>query len=89
MTLEDPTECSISAVLLATVTRGLESSDRFVLLRSMETLGRLAQRDVNEPLILASLDSHVMNNNPTAFPQFCQFPHTTDRPLFMRTPFSI
>ncbi|XP_059352626.1 AT-rich interactive domain-containing protein 2-like isoform X2 [Daphnia carinata] len=57
--LKDPADCSLSAILLGTVTRGLESSDRFIVLRCMETLGRLAQRGENELLLMASLDSHV------------------------------
>lgn len=57
--LKDPADCSLSAILLGTVTRGLESSDRFVVLRCMETLGRLAQRSENELLLMSSLDSHV------------------------------
>lgn len=57
--LKDPADCSLSAILLGTITRGLESSDRFVVLRCMETLGRLAQRAENELLLMSSLDSHV------------------------------
>lgn len=57
--LKDPADCSLSAILLGTVTRGLESSDRFIVLRCMETLGRLAQRSENELLLTSSLDSHV------------------------------
>lgn len=57
--LKDPADCSLSAILLGTITRGMESSDRFVVLRSMETLGRLASRGENESLLLSSLDSHV------------------------------
>ncbi|XP_046453867.1 AT-rich interactive domain-containing protein 2-like isoform X3 [Daphnia pulex] len=57
--LKDPADCSLSAILLGTVTRGLESNDRFIVLRCMETLGRLAQRSENELLLMSSLDSHV------------------------------
>lgn len=58
--LADPAECALSAILLCTLTRGLESSDRFVALRCLETLGRLAQRDENEVILLESIDTQVI-----------------------------
>lgn len=59
VSLKEPADCALSAILLGTVTRGLESSDRFIVLRCMETLGRLAQRTENELLLTSALDSHV------------------------------
>ena len=61
--MKDPADCSLSAILLGTVTRGLESSDRFIVLRCMETLCRLAQRSDNETLLMSSLDAHVSTQN--------------------------
>ena len=76
--LKDPADCSLSAILLGTVTRGLESSDRFIVIRCMETLGRLAQRGENEcrglvvwncpdpsfELSLSPFNPHVFSSSP-------------------------
>ena len=57
--LKDPAHCTLSAVLLGTITRGLESSDRFIVLRCMEAIGFLAQRSEHESLLMSALDNRV------------------------------
>ena len=57
--LKEPADCALSSVLLGTITRGLESSDRFVILRCMESLSRMAQRNENVSLLVSFLDSQV------------------------------
>ena len=57
--LKEPADCLLSSVLLGTITRGLESSDRFIILRCMESLSRMAQRNENVSLMVSFLDSQV------------------------------
>ncbi|KAJ9575535.1 hypothetical protein L9F63_007605, partial [Diploptera punctata] len=59
--LEDPTSDRLSANFLSTVTRGLHSQDRMVVLSCLEVLNKLSQKDENEDIMLRYLDQRVYN----------------------------
>lgn len=59
--LEDPTSDRLAANLLSTVTRGLHSQDRLVVLSCLEVLNKLSQKDENEDVMLRYLDQRVYN----------------------------
>ncbi|GLG96122.1 Uncharacterized protein GBIM_02941 [Gryllus bimaculatus] len=57
--VEDPLADRLAAGLVATVTRGLASQDRMVVVACLEILNKLSQRDENEDVMLRYLDQKV------------------------------
>ncbi|PSN46078.1 hypothetical protein C0J52_02288 [Blattella germanica] len=66
MLLEDPVGDRLAASLLSTVTRGLHSQDRLIVLSCLEVLNKLSQKDENEEIMLRCLDQRV-------YDQVCTF----------------
>ncbi|XP_066999629.2 AT-rich interactive domain-containing protein 2 isoform X2 [Anabrus simplex] len=57
--VEDPLADRLAAGLVATVTRGLASQDRMVVVSCLEILNKLSQKDENEDVMLRYLDQKV------------------------------
>ncbi|XP_069680492.1 AT-rich interactive domain-containing protein 2 isoform X3 [Periplaneta americana] len=64
--VEDPSYDRLAACMLSTVTRGLHSPDRLVVLSCLEVLNKLSQKDENEDVMLRCLDQKV-------YDQVCTF----------------
>lgn len=64
--MEDPSTDRLAACLLSSVTRGLHSQDRLVVLSCLEVLNKLSQKDENEDIMLRYLDQRV-------YDQVCTF----------------
>lgn len=54
--LDDPPSDKLTVGILSTLSNGLCSSDRAIVLASLEVLNKLSQRDENEDIMLKSLD---------------------------------
>lgn len=59
LVLEDPHSDTLAAMLITTVTRGLCSPDRFVVLSCLEVLNKLCQNEDNEEVMLKCLEQKV------------------------------
>ncbi|XP_021925461.1 AT-rich interactive domain-containing protein 2 isoform X4 [Zootermopsis nevadensis] len=64
--MEDPGTDRLAACMLSSVSRGLHSQDRLVILSCLEVLNKLSQKDENEDIMLRYLDQHV-------YDQVCTF----------------
>jgi AT-rich interactive domain-containing protein 2 len=64
--MEDPSTDRLAAYLLNSVTRGLYSQDRLIVLSCLELLNKLSQKDENEDIMLRYLDQRV-------YDQLCTF----------------
>lgn len=64
--MEDPSTDRLAACMLSSVTRGLQSQDRLVVLSCLEVLNKLSQKDENEDIMLRYLDQRV-------YDQVCTF----------------
>jgi AT-rich interactive domain-containing protein 2 len=64
--MEDPSTDRLAAYLLNSVTRGLYSQDRLIVLSCLEVLNKLSQKDENEDIMLRYLDQRV-------YDQLCTF----------------
>jgi AT-rich interactive domain-containing protein 2 len=64
--MEDPSTDRLPAYLLNSVTRGLYSQDRLIVLSCLEVLNKLSQKDENEDIMLRYLDQRV-------YDQLCTF----------------
>jgi AT-rich interactive domain-containing protein 2 len=66
LVLEDPQTDTMAAMLMSTVTKGLSSPDRFMIISCLETLNKLSQNEVNEELMLKLIEQKV-------YEQVCTF----------------
>ncbi|XP_065347781.1 AT-rich interactive domain-containing protein 2 isoform X7 [Cloeon dipterum] len=66
MVLEDPQTDTLAAMLLSTVTKGLSSPDRFMIISCLEIINKLSQNEVNEELMLKLVEQKV-------YDQVCTF----------------
>ncbi|PNF32753.1 hypothetical protein B7P43_G04513 [Cryptotermes secundus] len=64
--MEDPSTDRLAACLLNSVTHGLHSEDRLIVLSCLEVLNKLSQKDENEDIMLRCLDQRV-------YDQLCSF----------------
>lgn len=64
--MEDPSTDRLATCLLNSVTHGLHSEDRLVVLSCLEVLNKLSQKDENEDIMLRCLDQRV-------YDQLCSF----------------
>ncbi|XP_059480719.1 AT-rich interactive domain-containing protein 2 isoform X3 [Neocloeon triangulifer] len=66
MVLEDPQTDTLAAMFLSTVTKGLSSPDRFMIISCLEIINKLSQNEVNEELMLKVIEQKV-------YDQVCTF----------------
>ncbi|KAK2712996.1 hypothetical protein QYM36_011633 [Artemia franciscana] len=57
--LEDPVTSQVSAMLLGTISKGLLSQDRAIILGSLEILSKLCQIQENEIILQSALDQKI------------------------------
>lgn len=76
--LSEPGSDKLSAGLLAVAARGLASTDRAIVLASLELLNKLSQREDNEDIMLRALDQKV-------YDQICSFLTLQDIMLLIYT----